>query len=601
MKHAPVVAFALAIFLASTASAQSIPERAIAAEGAGDWDTAVRLYQDELGRNPKRGDLWLRIADIEARRGNPAEAIAALQSAAAVQPGDASISHRLSQAYAAANHPEAALSAIRGALALAPDDPNFLLDAATLATWAGDYGFAARAYRRLQETGGAIGVDIDLNLARVSAWAGETDRSVSAYRRYLTTHPLAAEIWLELARTEAWRGNYAAALEALRTYRDRFGETDPYLAELASTRARSGQPTEAITLVDPLIERNPTSHGLKVTRTLALAAQQRPRETFDELRSIRRLNPSARETRATASVVRASLSSTAEPEFSVYSDSDQMQVIRMTPSIHARFSTRTQLSAGYERQILEAPTPGGLGRADGRAARFEYGWAALTQTFGPLTLEGQIGAATADERKRVPYELGVSVRPSDSLHVAASSNYGFFVVSPKTVELGLTARQHHVEIDWAPGVLYRLSATGSYERLSDGNVRWQALVAPRRAVTRRQSWNFDLGASAYMLATKSDLPNGYYDPRRYESYSITAYPYFKLSENAGLGLAFAAGVQREQRLPTFRFGGNASAELTIGIYQPWVVKGRASATNNQRAESGAFKGYSVGVVLVRRF
>ena len=601
MRYVLIVGFAVAMSLAQSASAQTIADAGIAAEASQQWDEAVRLYHMAMKGEPQRGDLWIRIADIEARRGNLPAAISALESAAAALPADASVYHRLSQAYAAANEPRAALEAIRGALILAPDDQAYLLAAATLATWAADYAFAARSYRHLQEIGGGGGVDIDLNLARVSAWAGETDQAAAAYRRYLKENPSAAAVWLELARTEAWRGNYGAALESLREYHDRFGETDAYLGELASVRARSGQPSQAVKLVEPLLERNPSNHELNITHAIALAAQQRPRETFEALRSVRQLNPSARETRAAENVVRANLSSTVEPEFTVYSDSDQMQVIRIMPWINARFSTGTQISAGYERQILEAPADGGLGRSDGRAAQFDYGWAALTQTLGRLTVQGRIGSATADGRKQVPYEIGLGVKPADSLQLAAASSYGFFVVSPRTVELGLTQRRHDLDVDWAPGVLYRVTGTASYQELSDGNTRWQVHVSPRRAVGRRESWNFDLGFSAYMLGTTADLPNGYYDPRRYESYSLVAYPYFKLSENTGLALAVAAGVQREQTLPTFRFGGNASAELTVGIYRPWVLKVRASATNNRRADSGAFEGYSGGVVLVKRF
>ena len=97
------------------------------------------------------------------------------------------------------------------------------------------------------------------------------------------------------------------------------------------------------------------------------------------------------------------------------------------------------------------------------------------------------------------------------------------------------------------------------------------------------------------------MANGYYDPRRYESYMAVLFPYFKISENVGLGFSLAGGVQRDAPTSAFRFGGNAAAEATLGIYRPWALKVSASLTNNRRAESGAFRGYGGSIALIRRF
>ena len=39
------------------------------AQAQGRWDDVVRLYQDELGRTPGRGDIWVKMADVEYARG----------------------------------------------------------------------------------------------------------------------------------------------------------------------------------------------------------------------------------------------------------------------------------------------------------------------------------------------------------------------------------------------------------------------------------------------------------------------------------------------------------------------------------------------------
>src|SRR5437867_1518127 len=167
---------ALACFLLIAAArgfAQVVPDPGLAAEAAGRWDEAISVYREALGREPRRSDLWVRIGDIESRRGNLEASIAALERAAEAAPGNAALHSRLSQAYAAANHPAAALKAIDGALTLQPDNVAYLRASAILATWSGEYGHAAKRYRRivqLQPT-----ADVGLHLPRVSAWSGDTD------------------------------------------------------------------------------------------------------------------------------------------------------------------------------------------------------------------------------------------------------------------------------------------------------------------------------------------------------------------------------------------------------------------------------------------
>src|SRR5206468_1226786 len=146
-----VAAFVLSVSLQPTAFAQAvIPSAGIAAETAGRWDEAIRVYRAELERDPKRADLWVRIADIEIRLGRVSDALAELREATHAAPMDASVHFRLSQTLASHDEPIAALQAAATALSLQPDTREYLDATGTLATWAGDYHRAQRSYRRLQ-------------------------------------------------------------------------------------------------------------------------------------------------------------------------------------------------------------------------------------------------------------------------------------------------------------------------------------------------------------------------------------------------------------------------------------------------------------------
>lgn len=593
-------AFAVWVCFSGVAVAQTnVPEAGLAAEGDGRWDDALQVYRQVLDREPGRTDLWVRVADISARLERADDVMTALTRAAEGSPSDPDLHFRLSQAHAAANDSAAALSAVERALTLRPHDPEYLRAGAVLATWNGDYSTAAHRYRQLQVVQPSD-TSVALNLARLSAWSGDTVQAIRAYRRYLQAHPDAPDAWLELATAESWQGRYAAALDALNMYRDRFGESRAHSLALARVLAGAGRPSRAVDLLEPLRQQDPGNYEVNLTRTIALTLRQSSRDAHDALASVRRTDPTSRETRNAERLVRAMLGSAIEPGFTFYGDSDHLQVIRIAPVGSLNLRSGTRLSAGYTRSFLQAPPESGLDRLAGGTAVHEHTWGGLAQALGGLTMSGRIGSSTSDGRRRTQHAVGVQWRVADTFTVGVERSDGFVVISPRTVELGLTERHHRIDMTWTPTLATFVVAEGTYQEFSDGNERREMRIAPRRALIRTGSVNLDLGVSAYRLEASRDLTNGYYDPPRYEAYQAIVYPYFKLGENIGLGLSLAAGSQRERRLP-FRFGGGATAEATLGIYQAWLLRITASATHNLRQESGAFRGYAGSVVLIRRF
>jgi tetratricopeptide (TPR) repeat protein len=593
-----IVCFAPVMLSAEPRDQESAAARAEAAE---QWDEAVRLHRAALTVEPTRWDLWVRIAEIEARRGQLAGCIDALERAAAIAPDNPSLYQRLSQAYASAGAGGAALRAIEGALALQPHDPTYLRAHAIFATWVGEYREAQDSYRQLRVLY-PNDLEITLAFARVSAWTGDTDQAAKQYRLYLGAAGSSPAVWLELAKTESWRGNYAAALEALEAYRNHFGDTEAYTTERAAVFASGGRPMGAEDLLKPLLVQSPDSYELNLTHAIALARQRRAKEAFETLETVRTLSPDSHETRSAEQVLRTLLSSSAESPFTVYDDSDDLQVQRFSPNAVLSLRTGTWLSAGYDRTRLEARAGSGLEAVDGAAvANYEHIWTRATQRVGWLTVYGQAGYATGAEHVTTTYGLGFDARFADSIRIALSRTLEPFVVSPRTVDLGVTATSQRAQLEWSPTLRNQLMFDGSFQELSDGNRRWEMSISPRRTVARRARFNLDLGGIAYRLETDRDLDHGYYDPRRYEFYAATMYPYLKLRENVGLAMTMAMGVQRDNFSPSFHFGANVSGEATFGIYRPWVLKVNSSATINGRLNSGAFHGFGAGAALVRRF
>jgi tetratricopeptide (TPR) repeat protein len=538
---------------------------------------------------------------VPAAGGHADESILALRRAVEAAPHDAALHQRLSQAYAVLQQPLAALEAIERAVALSPDSVEFLRARGTLATWVADYDRAQDSYRRVcaLQPGDA---DALLNLARVSAWGGRTDAAVDAYHRYLRAEPGAAAVWIELARTEAWRGNYGAAHDDLETYRTRFGEDETYSRERAALLARAGRPGKALDTIEPLLRQHPDDFELNLTRAIALAMRRNAREAGDALQTLRQLQPHARDTEAAERIARVVLSSSAEPGVSIYGDSSGLEMQRVAPRATVKLSSGSAFTAGYEHELLTAPRGSDLAQSDGRPdARHEHAWVAAAQQLGSVNLRGRAGRERTQAGGLTAYAIGADITPVDGLKLALDRSSGYFVVSPRTIGLGLRQVSHRAQLDWSPTFKTQLVVDGLSQALSDGNHRWELTVSPRRSVARTERLNLDLGAVVSRLHTTTNFNNGYYDPSRYEYYAAAAYPYWKISESIGVGLSLALGAQRDDFSPSFRLGGNATGEATFGIYSAWVLKVTGGETFNQRLGTGAFRGYGLGVSLVRRF
>ena len=273
----------------------------------------------------------------------------------------------------------------------------------------------------------------------------------------------------------------------------------------------------------------------------------------------------------------------------------------LAPRASVSFPSGATLAAGSEHERLSANRGSGLEQVDGAEnARHDQVWVSAAQQFGSLTVRGRIGQSRTSDSDLTAYAIGADLAQGDGLRLSFERNSGFFVVSPRTIGLGLRQVSHRAGFEWAPGISWRIVADVWQQSLSDGNDRWEFTVAPRRGVARTERLNLDLGFTVTQLRTTTNYDNGYYDPSLYQYYAFTAYPYWKVGENTGLGLSLALGVQRDDFSPG-RLGGNATAEATFGIYRRWALKVNAGGIFNQRLGSGAFRGYGAGVSLIRRF
>ena len=116
-----------------------VPPAGLRAEEEGRWEKAIEVYRTVLSRKPKRSDLWIRIANIQALLEKKEIMLETLKQAAHLNPNDKEIFLSLSQVNAELNRSKDALDAIERAVQLDPDNIEYLKARAQLANWQGDY------------------------------------------------------------------------------------------------------------------------------------------------------------------------------------------------------------------------------------------------------------------------------------------------------------------------------------------------------------------------------------------------------------------------------------------------------------------------------
>ncbi|MBI4830649.1 MAG: hypothetical protein HY801_03655 [Candidatus Lindowbacteria bacterium] len=154
---------------------------------------------------------------------------------------------------------------------------------------------------------------------------------------------------------------------------------------------------------------------------------------------------------------------------------------------------------------------------------------------------------------------------------------------------------------WEPDLLHTVVAEIGYDSFTDDNNRWGVTVAPCRSVLRSEKFNVDLGVRGDWYGFEDDLDHGYYDPELYQSYMVTGFGYWKISDDDGVSVAVDIGTVKDDSMDDFRVGWGTNVEGTFGLYRDVMLKVGGGTAQNSRQEGGAFRAYSVYAALTFRF
>jgi hypothetical protein len=199
------------------------------------------------------------------------------------------------------------------------------------------------------------------------------------------------------------------------------------------------------------------------------------------------------------------------------------------------------------------------------------------------------------------YDLAYQWTPKDTVSIEFEREYGYFDVSPRSLDLGIRRASNRIRLNAGLGLPYTMDAWVQYDTFSDGNRRWEVVLGPRRSVLRTEHFNLDVGLQGWWFGFDEDLDHGYYDPGDYQRYSVTFMGYVKLNDNSGISLFLSPGAVKDEDMPGFRFGMDASVEATFGIFSDWMLVLRYAHFQNNRFGTGAYRTNLYGIYLTRRF
>ena len=453
-------------------------------------------------------------------------------------------------------------------------------------------------------TAHAQSVDAQLQQSREVAWAGKTSEALRLVDAYLAEHPDDADALLDRATYQAWNGDYPRAIETL----DRRGKDDAAGRQL---RARiygwDARRDAAMALSTPAYEAAPDDYDNAWTQALAARLGQRPEQALPALDTVLKLKPESKDSQALAKIVHLPMWSSVSLPVSRYSDSDDIETTSVGLDADLRLSDAWRLFAGSARREHSAPATGPFAPLNGGSeldetrtyvgARYSASpKAAFEFALGNTRLSGDNGFSDSDSFGRAQF----SYQASDAFAYTLSATRDRVAFSPRALSAGITSNAASASLRWRPGMRDSINGWIAFDDYSDGNSRHMLAVDWRHSVYRGPKANVDLGAQADWLGYSRSPGNGYYSPDRYQRIAPTFNAYFKLSDEAGLMLSAAVGVQRDETFDHWKRASDVGAVLTVGILTHWQLVGNVGYSERIN-EFGRYEGSNAGLTLRYRF
>ncbi len=570
-------------------------------------------------------------ANEAAQKTNSVAEAEVLRAQAEAAGDDADLFARAATAYGDAKMPKEALRLQQRAVELRPDDPWLLASQGAFASWEKNYVLAESSYQRSLALN-PVNAQTWVDLARLQSWRGELDDSAYSYRRALALEPARSEALLEAARINSQRGDYGRAREQINAYRDIAGDDAAYRQVKAQILAWGDRPDAALELTQRAIELDPNDATSLCTEAVALNQAREFRRSLARLNDCAAHSGSGTQADDLREILETSLGPASirgirhrspyrpsydwEPlyltrpvgkaDVQYRGDTDEVDAaVEGSLAFHYPLNPDLIVGAttGYEH--LWADVGSGFDTKDGkRDTGYAYAAAELeTRLADRLWLGTQLGAdVTLDGDVSPRYRLALDYRIADAWQVAFVQEHRLLSYSPRTVSLGTEVNSTQLLAQWTPDLRWTVEAGAGYHHFfSHGNNAWNAFVAPRRAVVRRQHLSIDVGVRALWWGFEDqNTGRGYYDPELFQRYVATMNLRTTPHEKVVFNVYAAAGIAKDETTHGVEPVGDLYVEGIFGFFGDWKLKARTGVTSSVHS-GGNYVGWNGGLRFIRRF
>ena len=237
---------------------------AVRCQNAGDFDGAFDLYRHCLRIDPQAPEAYHALAMFYSELEQDSLALAYLEKAAELQPGNDTYQERVAQFYIGGQNYDKAIRAYEQLYAHHRDRIDVLEILAQLYRYTKDYDHVLSVYDRMEQLEGTTE---GISLARMNAYEqkGEKDSALQVLQTLVESHPLEAGYKVMLGnwlmKNSREEQAFALFTEALRAEPD----NEQALSSMYDYYRKQGQDSMALQLRDQLLMSRKTPTKTKVT------------------------------------------------------------------------------------------------------------------------------------------------------------------------------------------------------------------------------------------------------------------------------------------------------------------------------------------------
>ncbi|MEN8146993.1 MAG: tetratricopeptide repeat protein [Campylobacterota bacterium] len=574
--------------------------KALAAEGG------VELLKDINMRNISRIEIYGAHPKIDTKSKGVSVTLdpsrPADQFSAKLDPSDAERFFEESNRLTAAKELDKALMTIDEAVLLEPNNVRYLNTRLHAAGAAKDVDKAVDSAERIYVLDPDNTTNI-LELARTMVWDNDLNSAANYYDYYYEKHPKEQEVYIEYAQVQMWRGDYDSSLEILEAYETSFGSDDISTITKADALAWANRPSRSFELLEPILQKDAEHYNANYINTVALYKHREPIAAVESLEKVEKISPDANENSFLRKFVTTPSRSSVTAGLEYRFDSDKVSIASAVLGGKYYFTPATNIYALWRTDYLRVT--GENQAVFGTEAVHSALRAGVTHRFSSwMMADAYVGAAKAEDNSDAIYGASLSLVPLDQLALFLSYDHRYFVVTPKTVDLGITNDALRAGMHWDQTLLWYADLAVGYDVMSDDNNRWSADLSQKRVMLRSQYWNIDAGVTAMLYGYDDEqigFDDGYYAPELYQGYYLTGSFSRVLSGDDSINLLVNGGAFKDNNMANFEIGGSLYLEGVFGIYRDWMFRASAGVDYSGRYYDESYRGASLQMYVTKRF